>query len=133
MRRTFKNITNLPRFLENIGDGKVTFGSDGIHVEWTDKLENGLKNAIPVIQSYADIARGIQDLKMGKLASVAQRIAETRKKLESEADKLAGRLDDMDKKAPEAFNRAHTILDSHNADIDDMDAELRQLSNIPLG
>lgn len=66
---------------------------------------------------------------MGKLHLVAQRIAATRAKLDAEADKLAAKLDGLDAKAPAAFDRASTIIESQNADIDNMDSELRQLSN----
>lgn len=71
-------------------------------------------------------------VRMGKLHEVALRIAETRKSLEGEADKLSTRLDDLSKKAPAAFGHANALLDSHNADIDAMESELRQLSNLPL-
>ncbi len=70
---------------------------------------------------------------MGKLQEVAQRIAATQKKLNEEADRLSGRLDEVDKKAPAAFERGHQILTQHNADLDAMENELRQLSNLPLG
>ena len=68
---------------------------------------------------------------MGKLTSVAQRIAEAKAKMDAEADKLADKLDVLNAKAPDAFSRAHGIIDSSNADLDGMDADLRQLSNLP--
>lgn len=49
-----------------------------------------------------------------------------------EADKLAAKLDGLDQKAPESFARAHQVIEQHSADIDAMDGELRQLSNLPL-
>ncbi len=70
---------------------------------------------------------------MGKLQEVAQRIAATQKLLNSEADRLAERLTEVEKKAPQAFDRGHQILNQHNADLDAMESELRQLSNLPLG
>lgn len=106
----YRNVTNLKRLLETLDEShprhqrKIQLCSDHIKVEYY----------------------------MGKLAAVAQRIGETRKKLESEADRLALRLDDMDKKAPAAFDRAHSIIDQHNTDLDSMESELRQLSNLPL-
>ena len=69
---------------------------------------------------------------MGKLHQVAQRIASTKKTLEAQADKLALRLDELDKKGPDAFGNANAILDQHHADLDAMESELRQLSNLPL-
>jgi hypothetical protein len=66
----------------------------------------------------------------GKLHSIAQRIAATKKSLDNQADQLAARLDDLDKKAPDAFKSANALIDQHNTDIDAMEAELRQLSNL---
>jgi len=70
---------------------------------------------------------------MGKLQSVAERIRDTKRRLEGEADNLAKKLDALEAKAPAAFDRGHQVLDQHNADLDAMDSELRQLSNLPLG
>ena len=65
----------------------------------------------------------------GKLHGIAQRIAATKKSLDDQADKLAQRLDDLDKKAPEAFTKASALIEQHNTDIDAMEGELRQLTN----
>ncbi len=75
----------------------------------------------------------IRKPRMGKLQEVAQRIAATQKRMNDEADKLASRLNEMDGKIPAAFERGHAIVNQGHADIDAMEAELRQLSNLPLG
>src|SRR5512139_4023254 len=78
------------------------------------------------------ISDKVKELNMGKLQSVAQRIADVKKQLEDEADKLATKVEGLVAKAPAAFDRGHAILDQHSADVDAMESELRQLSNLPL-
>ena len=119
MKRIYprSTITNLDRFLKVYRPDVTTHKGHTIEFEWHDKLAQKLEG---------DIA------KMGKLQAVAQRIRQTKTNLEAEADKLAGKLDELDKKAPAAFERGHTIIAQHNADVDAMDSELRQLSNLPL-
>lgn len=99
--------------------------------EFLQALRLKLEGDTERIQSAQVIARAIIDgRKMGKLSAVAQRISDTRRKLDDEADRLANRLDGLDKKAPEAFAVAHSVVDSQHADLDGMEAELRQLSNL---
>jgi uncharacterized phage infection (PIP) family protein YhgE len=126
MKRIFNRstITNLDRFLKVHRPDQVIHNGNTIEFEWHDKLAKKLEEDIPKL--------GMIVPKMGKLQSVAQRIAATKQSLEAEADKLAGRLDEIDKKAPQAFQRGHDILSQHNADLDAMESELRQLSNLPL-
>ena len=105
-----------------------------------DPLTGKLENQIYRIQQGQTIARALVEgnqakaelRRMGKLQAVAERIKDTKAKLEAEADKLASRLDDLDKKAPAAFDRGHSFLDAQHADLTAMEAELRQLSNLPL-
>ncbi len=107
----YRNVNNLPRLLEVLDESKPNYNR--------------------IVAFHTDHIR-INHYPMGKLQEVAQRIADTRKKLEAEADKLAGKLDGLDAKAPAAFERGNAIIDQHGADIDAMDSELRQLSNLPL-
>ena len=67
---------------------------------------------------------------MGKLQSVGERIKQVRAEQEAEADKLMSKLDAIEKAAPPAFARGHNILDAHKADLDDLEADLRSISNI---
>jgi methyl-accepting chemotaxis protein len=113
-------------------DRTVKFIGDQIVVEWADRLKAKLENDTSRVQSAQVIAKALNGKRMGKLHDVAQRVAQTRQRLSDEADKIAARLDQIDQKAPNAFANAHSILDQHNADIDAMEAELRQLSNLPL-
>ena len=69
---------------------------------------------------------------MSKLQNLADRIRDTKKRLDDEADKLAARLDGLDKLAPDALGRAHTFIEQQQADVDSIEATLRQLSNLPL-
>lgn len=125
MLRTFENVTDLEKLIQSVaGDKphKVTIGSTYVAI---DIFEAGINFATNVSDAVGQINA------MGKLHLVAQRIGDTRKRLDAEADKLAAKLDSLDAKAPEAFSRADAIIASQNADIDNMESELRQLSNLP--
>lgn len=69
---------------------------------------------------------------MGKLSAIADRIRDTKARLDAEADKLAARMDDIDKAAPVAFSRGHAFLSDQQAQVDEIEGTLRQLSNLPL-
>lgn len=69
---------------------------------------------------------------VGKLSAIAERIRDTKKRLDDEADKLATRLDDIDHAAPKAFDRGHRFLDSQESEVNEIEETLRQLSNLPL-
>jgi len=69
---------------------------------------------------------------MSKLHALADRIKATKKSLEARADEVNARLDEMDKVAPEVFDRAGTFIASQEADVQALDDGLRQLSNLPL-
>lgn len=73
---------------------------------------------------------------MGKLSAMADRIRDTKARLEAEADKLGAKLgaklDGIDKAAPTAFARGHTFLDAQAAEVAEIEDTLRQLSNLPL-
>jgi len=69
---------------------------------------------------------------MSKLSAVADRIKQTKKRLDDEADKLMNKLDGLDVKAPAAFDRGHAFLTQQHAEVDAIDDTLRQLSNLPL-
>ena len=101
-----------------------------------------LSNAL-CIQSATVIARSLaegaaakaalqKEKPMGSLQDVARRIADARKSLTTEADKISERVDDLLKKAPEVLDRAHTIVGQSVADLAAMEDELRQLSNLPF-
>ena len=70
---------------------------------------------------------------MSKLAAIAERIKDTKTRLDAEADKLAERLDAVDAKAPGAFDGAHAFLAKQDAEIQAIEDTMRQLSNLPLG
>ena len=67
---------------------------------------------------------------MGKLAEAARRIKAAKEESEKEADRLIERVDEFQKKAPAAYEIGHTILNKGHADLAEMEAELRQLSNL---
>ena len=67
-----------------------------------------------------------------KLAALADRIKRTKASLDACADELGARLDEMDKVAPDTFERAHTFLKMQEVDVQALEDGLRQLSNLPL-
>lgn len=69
---------------------------------------------------------------MTKLQQLAERIASTKARLDGEADKLAERLDAIDKDAPAIFERSREFLDEQKKDVAIIEATLRQLSNVPF-
>jgi len=71
--------------------------------------------------------------KMSKMARVAERIHETKKMLDSEADRLAKRLDAIDQATPVAMQNAHAFCDQQHKEVSEIENTLRQLSNSPLG
>lgn len=103
-------------------------------VEWIDPLVDQIARRADRIAAANTFVENYREGRgMGKLQEVAQRIAKTKQTLEAEADKLLTRLDGIDRQAPEAFARSNAILDQHKTDLDSMESELRQLSNVPLG
>jgi len=63
---------------------------------------------------------------MSKLAAVAERLAETRRWLDQEADRLAARLDQLEKRAPAAIQTAHRLLDEHQRGLEDTERMVQQ-------
>jgi hypothetical protein len=63
---------------------------------------------------------------MSKLAAVAERIAQTRRWLDQEADRLAARVDQIEKRAPAALQNAHRLLDDQQRDIDAIELMVQQ-------
>lgn len=74
----------------------------------------------------------MRDGNMGKLSAIADRIKDTKTRLEAEADKLAAKMDGIDAEAPKAFARGHAFLDAQSAEVAEIEDTLRQLSNLPL-
>ena len=63
---------------------------------------------------------------MSKLAAVAERLAQTRRWLDQEADRLAARLDQLEKRAPAAIQTAHRLLDEQQRDLDATELMVQQ-------
>ncbi len=123
--RSFENVTNLDRLIETVTEGKphkVTFGSSQVTI---DVFEAGINFAADVSDAVGAINA------MGKLHLVAQRTKELKTKLDAEGDKMLAKLDSIDAAAPAAFANAHAVIDSQKSDIENMESELKQISNLP--
>ena len=121
MRRSFYGVTNLNSLIRALRPDAVRVAGNHADLDWHDHLQEHLKADIKAIQTHRT---------MGKLQEAAARIKAKKLELEGEADKILARLSDIDKKGPTIFDRANKIVDGHNADLDAMDNELRQLSNL---
>ena len=66
---------------------------------------------------------------MSKLAAVAERLAQTRRWLDQEADRLAARLDQLERRAPAAIQHAHRILDEQQKDLEATEQMIQQMVN----
>lgn len=73
-----------------------------------------------------------REIKMATLASIADRLTQTNKTLDDEADGLATKLNELDKIAPDAIANAHAFIDAKKAEVLAIEATLKQLSNLPL-
>jgi hypothetical protein len=65
--------------------------------------------------------------KLKKASGVAQRAA---LKIESEADRLIAREDELASKTASAFAPHHAVLDSRNRELDQLETSLQILSNV---
>lgn len=70
-----------------------------------------------------------KELRMSKSSAIASRIAAIKKQWDDGLDQVAAKLDDIEPKVPATLGMAHTTLSQHNADIDQLESEMRQLSN----
>jgi septal ring factor EnvC (AmiA/AmiB activator) len=70
---------------------------------------------------------------MPKLTEIAERIKQERANNSQLGDEIAARLDALPAKRLEAKQRANQVMDELHGDVDGLEAELRQISNLPLG
>ena len=69
---------------------------------------------------------------MSKLAAVAERLAQTRRWLDQEADRLAARLDQLEARAPAAIQNAHRLLDDQLKEVEATEQMIQQWVNASL-
>jgi hypothetical protein len=63
---------------------------------------------------------------MSKLTAVIERVAHTKRWLDQEADRLAARLDQLEKRAPAVILNAHRILDDQQKGLDATEKLIQQ-------
>jgi adenine-specific DNA methylase len=109
-------------------DDILEFDGPGFHLE---------SDPIP---AHRDLERHTKELaskvrrnRMAKPSEASRRLTEFKNRIEGKTDALLAKLDGAEKKVDPAFDRANEVLDAHSAEVDAMESELRQLSNIPLG
>ena len=127
--KTFSHVTNEARLLETQKPHQVRHTAGGVELHWfTPQQANHITETIDRFNKQRPIKT--EHKIMGKMHEAALRIKAKKAELEAEADKILSRLDGLDAKSPEIFDRAGKIIAAQSADIDAMDSELRQLSNL---
>lgn len=93
---------------------------------------------------YADARRAGQKLdavletgiregrRMTKLSAIGDRIAAKKLAHDKKADEWAARLDEIDKREPAAFAIGDAAVAEREADLSELEGDLRKLGNIPL-
>jgi hypothetical protein len=98
-----------------------------------DPLTHELQTATERIAAAVPVAQAIVNgHRMTKLAEIADRMARKRAIHDAQADSFAARLDAIDRREPDAFARGEAFLKERETDLQDFEASLRQLSNLPL-
>jgi hypothetical protein len=69
---------------------------------------------------------------VSKLAAMADRIASKKAAHDRKADEWAARLDALEKQEPLAFAAGDAVIAEREADVAQMEATMRSLSNLPL-
>lgn len=69
--------------------------------------------------------------RMTSLASVSDRIRAKKESYAKKAEEWGARLDEIDRREPEAFRATEAALVSHETDLSDLEADMRALTNGP--
>lgn len=121
---------------EEIGSGaqrKTTWDGRIMILTWSDPGIDALNAKSDKIAAATTFVKAHREgQRMGKLAEVAGRIKAHRKLHDEEGDALAAKMDELEKSAPDIFSGAHAFVDSLKSDQQDMENDLRALSNLPL-
>lgn len=72
-----------------------------------------------------------QNKPMSKITELSQRIHKHKAAMDADADAMMARLDEIEKRWPGVRDQGSGYLDEQKADIDTMEADMRQLSNGP--
>lgn len=72
-----------------------------------------------------------ENKRVSKLGAIADRIKAKKEAHDKIADEWAERLDALDRREPDAFAAGHSVLEAREADLADMEATMRSLSNLP--
>lgn len=73
----------------------------------------------------------IREGRVSKLAAVADRIKTKKESYDKKADAWAARLDALDKQEPAAFAAGDAVVAEREADLAEMEATMKSISNLP--
>lgn len=86
------------------------------------------------VGAAADLVAARREYKMAGPAAVADRLKALKQTIEAESDKLLGEIEGIaSQKVPGAFAKGRQFLAGMQQDVDNLEAELSQLTNLPLG
>lgn len=83
------------------------------------------------VTAFRVVTKMQREVKLSKLAAIADRIKTKKEAHDKKADEWAARLDAIDKREPEAFEAGDHVLAERETDLADMEATMRALSNLP--
>lgn len=97
------------------------------------ELTTRVSSARVVAQAIVEGQEAKAELKrMASLASIAERIKEKKIAHAAKADEWAKRLDEVDKREPDAFKIGDAAVAEREQDLTSLENDLRVLSNLPL-
>lgn len=73
----------------------------------------------------------VREGRVSKLAAVADRIKDKKVAHDKKADEWAARLDALDAREPDAFEKGDAVVNERETDLAEMEATMRTLSNLP--
>lgn len=107
---------------------------------WTDvedkvsRLVGKLPALTKGVGAAADLVSARRAYTMAGPAAVADRLKALKASIEAESEKLIADIDRVEKQdVPAAFAKGRTLLTSMGQDVASLEAELAQLTNLPLG
>lgn len=100
---------------------------------WAE-LEAKVQALTKGVGAAADLVEARRRYHMAGPAAVADRLKALKKKIEDQSDALLAKIETMDATAvPNAFAKGEAFLSGMKSDVDNLEAELSQLTNLPLG
>ena len=99
--------------------------------EPTPALDKAISDAADRIIAERVVKAIVRETRMSKLGAIADRIKAKKEAHDAKADEWASRLDAIDQREPHAFAIGDAVIAERDADLAEMEATMRTLSNLP--